>query len=231
MARLLLLVAIIFGLWYWWTSAKKLPKEQQRKFYWRSAFWAVLAISIALVAAGRMHWLGAGIAALVPIAKGLLAGGIRLLPFLQFWGKMKTGPSRFQTRSLKIEINFANGQMDGEVLQGEFAGQRLSQLSQTQLKQVSEWLKGVDRESFVLLQAYSLRKGYSTHSDHQQTSSDSFSGVSEEEAWQILGLNPGSSEEEIVKAHKKLIQKLHPDRGGNDYLAAKINSARDRLIS
>lgn len=50
------------------------------------------------------------------------------------------------------------------------------------------------------------------------------------EALQILGLEPGASREEIIAAHKKLIQKLHPDQGGNDYLAAQLNAARDLLL-
>ncbi|MDM3871100.1 DnaJ domain-containing protein [Porticoccus sp. W117] len=57
------------------------------------------------------------------------------------------------------------------------------------------------------------------------------SNISEQEAWEVLGLQPGASKEEIVSAHKKLIQKLHPDRGGNDYLAARINQAKDKLLS
>lgn len=59
-----------------------------------------------------------------------------------------------------------------------------------------------------------------------QTSSD----ITEEEAWQLLGLEPNANREEIIQAHKRLIQKVHPDRGGNDYLAAKLNAARDFLL-
>ena len=50
------------------------------------------------------------------------------------------------------------------------------------------------------------------------------------EAWQILGLKPGAEKEEILAAHRRLIQKIHPDLGGSDYLATRINQAKDKLV-
>ena len=68
------------------------------------------------------------------------------------------------------------------------------------------------------------------HSQPEHPSSPQNTQLSEEEAWQLLGLEPGAPREDIIQAHKRLIQKLHPDRGGNDYLAAKLNAARDLLL-
>ena len=54
--------------------------------------------------------------------------------------------------------------------------------------------------------------------------------MSVEEALEVLGLQPGASKEEIVAAHKRLMQKIHPDKGGSGYLARRINQAKDVLL-
>ena len=54
--------------------------------------------------------------------------------------------------------------------------------------------------------------------------------MSQKQACEILGIKPDASKEEIILAHKRMMQKVHPDRGGSDYLAAQINQAKDTLL-
>ncbi len=54
--------------------------------------------------------------------------------------------------------------------------------------------------------------------------------MSQAEALAVLGLKPGASREEIMQTHKRMMQKMHPDRGGSDHLAAQINKAKDTLL-
>ena len=68
------------------------------------------------------------------------------------------------------------------------------------------------------------------HIPTEQPRPDQDRGLTEHEAWQLLGLKPGASRDDIIQAHKRLIQKVHPDRGGNDYLASQLNIARDLLL-
>ena len=230
MAKLVVLLAIIIGLWYWWTYQRRLPNNKRRPFLWKSAFWLVLGTAVYLVLSGRMHWLGAVIAAIIPVAKALFIWGSRALPLLRMAGRFKSTPSQFRTQSLLVTINFANGQISGEILTGDFAGKQLSELSSDELQALMEQLKNTDRESYILLQAYLLRSGSSNYQSSDSYQPNNYTELSGNEAYEVLGLPTTASKDEVIKAHKRLMQRLHPDRGGSDYLAAKINAAKDKLI-
>ena len=229
MPKIILILALLFGAWYWWSYLRKLPKDKSRPFLWKTGFWLVLGIATYLVITGKMHWLGAGIAALVPLIRSVILWGFRAAPLMRLLGRFKTTPSQFRTQSLVVTINFASGQITGEIITGDLAGKQLSELSADEIKTLSQQLKETDKESYVLLQAYLMRSGSNGEQTNHNFKPDSYDRLSQTEAYEILGLPTDSSKDEVIKAHKRLMQKLHPDRGGSDYLAAKINAAKDLL--
>ena len=153
MPKLLLLVAVTAGIWYWWSYLKNLVDSQRKSFLWKSGFWLILGLTTYFVVTGRMHWLGAGIAALVPVLRALFVWGTRAGPLLRFLGRYKTTPSQFRTTYLLVTINFSNGTIEGEIISGEQCGKNLNELSQNQLNDLSQQYKTLDKESYVLLQA------------------------------------------------------------------------------
>ena len=125
--------------------------------------------------------------------------------------------------------------LDGEVLEGRFRGGRLSDMP---LDDVLELLAeaSADSQSSSVLQAY-LDKIYGdTWREHMETggqhhSASSFVGpMTVEEAYQVLGLEPGASDKDIRQNHRDLMKRFHPDHGGSDYLATKINEAKEILL-
>jgi hypothetical protein len=146
------------------------------------------------------------------------------------------GTSSIRTRYLEMSLDHASGRMDGRVLEGPYQGRLLSELDLERLLELLERCRAEDAQSAALLEAYLDR----TQGDDWRASASSRgrsdgavaadAPMNREEALAILGLGQGAGEEEIREAHRRLIQKLHPDRGGSDYLAAKINAAKGLLL-
>ena len=239
MARLLLILLLIAGLYFllrWLFS-------QPPRIYWQVILVLLAAVLLTLVLTGRAHWLTAVVAALLPFMRVLmnLLGAIPLLKkLLAGMGAAKSRDppksgqkSTVQGRYVRMTLDHDTGDINGEVLAGRFAGRKLDQLDLEQLLQLLSECQD-DQESVALLQAYLDR----VHADswrqqagaQERRQSAEAGEMSSDEALQILGLSPGASEAEIIEAHRRLMQKMHPDRGGSAYLAARINLAKDILL-
>ena len=105
-------------------------------------------------------------------------------------------------------------------------------MNREQLDQLLAYCQAEDAESEQLLDSYlGQRFGADHKAGRNQQQAGASTDMSRQEALDILGLGEDASRQDIVAAHRQLMQKLHPDRGGNDYLAAKINQAKDHLLS
>jgi DnaJ domain len=193
---------------------------------------------------GRLHPLFAVIGAILPfvfriipwIGRGLQAFSLFRHFRLVLGGQSSSsaGPdqSEIKTRFLHMILIHNTGMMDGKVLEGARRGSQLSNLNLEQLLSLLDECR-VDADSLNVLQVY-LDREHSDWRDRAGTDGRADHAGSEQmtrdQALKILGLPPGASKDEIIDAHRKMIQKVHPDRGGSTYLAARINEARKRLI-
>ncbi|MEE2655608.1 MAG: DnaJ domain-containing protein [Pseudomonadota bacterium] len=176
-----------------------------------------------------------------------------LLPLLLRWRAAQQffrnlrGPSRGQatgvnTRFIRMSLDHDSGILDGTVLEGSFKGQRLGELNQEELVDLLQQCRVEDEESAQVLEAYLDRvfgmgwradntsNDYSKKTNSSKTQSPSGNKMTREEAYEILNISPGASSDEIKAAHHTLMKKIHPDQGGSNYLASKINQAKEILI-
>ncbi len=141
------------------------------------------------------------------------------------------GPQRSEvhTAFLHMSLNHANGDMDGEVLRGHFTGQRLSDLSLTQLRQLLGDCHD-DAQSVAVLEGF-LDRYFPDWRDEPTEPPRAANGLmSREEALAVLGLSAGADAEAVRAAHRRLMQRVHPDHGGSDVLAARVNEAKRVLL-
>jgi DnaJ-domain-containing protein 1 len=201
-------------------------------------------LGIYFAATGRVSWA-------IP-AFAIFAGAAARASGLWRWRPSGSpsgdGSSTVETAYLSMTLDHATGNMEGTVLKGAFQGRALSSLSIEALLALLDECRAEDAQSTRVLEAYLDR----VHPDwRQQAEGAAAPGagaaggagpggrgapppgrnrMSRQEALELLGLQAGATPDQIKEAHRRLMNKNHPDKGGSTYLAAKINEAKEVLL-
>lgn len=241
----LLLIALIFAVigWAWVRSQPPAQRPRAAAILLGLAGLVILAV---LALSGRFYLVLGLLAALLPLAKRLLPGlvlGRLLRGGMSGMGRRaqpKAGnTSRVATSILEMQLDHDSGDMFGRVLTGLMAGRSLSDLSESEFMELLSFCRQTDEDSARLLESYLDRRFGDSWREDDPLSSEAgahdapgagLRQLTEQDAWQILGLEQGATREEIIQAHRLMMQKMHPDRGGSTYLAALINQAKDILL-
>lgn len=221
---------VILGLLAAFTNFRRLDPTFQR----RALRWLIGGVGLALAAflllARRFDLaLFAGAGAVAVLRTG------RLGPFsLDGLASGPSSVSKVQSYRFAMELDHDTGAVTGRVVNGQFAGMDLFDLGETDTRILLAEVEG-DADSLSLLESWldANRVGwreYFAEQDAGQHRSDGPAADPLAEAYELLGLKPGATDEDIRTAHRTLMKALHPDHGGTSYLAAKINEARDLLL-
>lgn len=200
--------------------------------------------------ASGMRTVGPLLLALVGVAVLLVGrqgvGGLILSAALAWYGSMrmkrplaKLSPGKHSTvrsAALEMELDHDTGSLEGLVLAGRHEGKMLGAMGLAELRQLYRELSG-DPESRQLLETYLdgrfpvWRKDAEANGGEGLGVAPGSGAMTKEEAYKILGLEAGAAAADVRKAHRRLMQRLHPDIGGTSFLAARINEAKDVLLS
>ena len=216
----------------WFISAQ--PAQVLKALRWALIVFAVV-VGLFMVFAGRHVLLFFLLPALLPF----------LMRSRMLWRRAKAaaGPSpgrtsEVTTRFFRMVLDHDSGDMSGEILEGAFAGRQLAQMDEAELIALWRECRAADGQSAAVLEAYLDRAlgeawreaaGAGPGGETAGGPPDGPGGMSREDAYEILGIEPGASDSDIREAHRRLMQKVHPDHGGSNYLAAKINRAKELL--
>ncbi len=181
----------------------------------------------------------AGAALILTRNPGLaVLAGMLTYSFMQKTGWFAGGARRAQTGSvstvrtayLEMTLDHATGAMSGRVLKGAFAGRALSGFTAAEQRACLSELRANDGQAAQLFEAYLDRTSPGWEGRAGGAGAHGSRGMGTEEAYLVLGLNPGATREDIQAAHRNLMKRFHPDQGGSTYLAAKVNEAKDVLL-
>jgi len=234
---MILLLAVALTLIILIRRAHRQPPHKRRGAYLQIILGSAVVGVIILTLMGKMHWIGAALTGALVLARQMLPLLIRVLPMLGSLRGQNTNAagkkSEVSSRILKMTLDHDSSDLSGVVLEGTYRDWLLEELNREQLDDLIAFCQGEDADSAQLLASYIEQRfpNDAGHTEHNaNTGAANATGLTRAEALAVLGLGEEARDEDIVAAHRALIQKLHPDRGGNDYLAAKINEAKDFLI-
>lgn len=169
------------------------------------------------------------------------AGAARGAGFDGFsWGGFGAkGASKARSAMVEVELDHSNGDMIGRAHSGPYAGRDFADLTRDELVGLHSLCLRQDVEGARLLEAYLDRRfpgwrpageGQSHAGGGGASHGAGAGGMTEDEAYDVLGLAKGASSEEITRAHRELMKKMHPDAGGSSDLAARLNIAKSVLM-
>lgn len=205
--------------------------RKQRLTVLQFLFICVLVFGLAVLAirfAPLFGWLFAGV---LPFLVRRLPTLLSLFQFLPWRAgrRRQKDSSQVRTPWFDMRLSHVGGDLDGAILQGDLAGRRLSSLTPEELQAL--WRQPLDPDSRQLLQTWLDRHADGWREEEETAAQPSSPGqMNREEALAVLGLVGQPGADEIIAAHRRLVQKLHPDRGGSDYLAGKLNEAKAVLL-
>lgn len=231
-----LLGIICAGILFWWVTKFFAGTDRTRI----KKFGRLIGGSLALGAAGILALRGRmDMAMLIGAGGGWLLGWNALPP--PFGGRNSAGGgaflSRLRSQRIELEVDRESGRIGGLVIAGSLVGRGLDSLSDAELLGLYRDCVIGDPQGAGLLEAYLNRRlpAWREHAEaraHDRGGTQAkFGAMTQEEAYQVLGLQPGAGEAAVRDAHRALMKKLHPDQGGSTYLASRVNQAKDVLLN
>lgn len=223
--------AIVIGGWWLVKSLANAQPSQVRGLIRKVAGGALMVFSGVLAMRG-------GINLAMPVfLLGLgLMGQQMVFPNGMPWQRKTPGQkSRVATSQLAMELDHDTGEMSGEVLVGQHKGRKLDSLTLEEMRAFHAQCAAAADQSRALLEAWIDRVRPEWRAQWQgqggnAPSAGSSGRMTRKEALAILGLKDGAGADDIRAAHRRLMKTVHPDLGGSDYLAAKINEAKELLL-
>ncbi len=144
--------------------------------------------------------------------------------------------SRVRSRFFDMVLDHDSGAVHGKIIAGSYARTDLMDLGENDTRVLLQEVSH-DPDSLSLLEAWldANRSGWREYFAEQdgepgEHASAASGPMDSQQAYEILGLSPGATSEEIKSAHHRLLKAVHPDQGGSTYLAARINAAKDCLL-